>query len=339
MMPSESSPGALRRALVPVLKIAVSSALLYWLLHGTDMARLWAYARKASIGWLALALALYLLQLLVSAWRWELLLRAQHIGVGWPSLVASYLVANFFNNFLPSNIGGDVVRIRDSAVHTGSKTLATTVVLFDRGIGLMGLVLVAAVGASTVAGSGRFPIPGLPWMLWIGLLGAAAVAAPVVMLPDGVGRLLQPLRFFHAEWVGTRIANFTGALDRFRQRPSSLVGCFGGAILVQALLVGFYLAIVQSMHIPVTARHLAIIVPISFIVQMLPVSVNGFGVREWTFTVFFARLGVANPRESAVVVSFMGAALMLLFSLSGAVVYVARAARRYQLAEESEAAV
>ena len=61
---------------------------------------------------------------------------------------ASYLVAGFFNNFLPSNIGGDVIRIRDTARPARSKTLATTVVLVDRGLGLMGLVLVAALGAT-----------------------------------------------------------------------------------------------------------------------------------------------------------------------------------------------
>jgi uncharacterized membrane protein YbhN (UPF0104 family) len=333
---SQSSPGRLRQALVLAAKILVSTALLYWLLHGTDLARLWAYARKASPVWLTAAMGLFLLQLLVSAWRWELLLLAQRVAVGWRALVASYLVASFFNNFLPSNIGGDVIRIRDSAMHTQSKTLATTVVLFDRGIGLMGLVLVAAIGASSVAASGALPIVGLQWLLWGGLALGACIALPVLMLPDGVGRLLQPLRFLHAEWVGERINKFTTALDRFRQRPRSLAGCFVGAIAVQLLLVGFYLAIAHSMHIGVAARHLAIIVPVSFIVQMLPVSVNGFGVREWTFTVFFARFGIANPRESAVVVSFMGAALMMLFSLSGAAVYLWRGASRYQLPEPEE---
>ncbi|MGE5358245.1 MAG: lysylphosphatidylglycerol synthase transmembrane domain-containing protein [Bacteroidales bacterium] len=335
-MQSESSPGRLRQAVVLVAKIVVSTALLYWLLHGTDLARLWLYARKASPAWLTLALGLFLAQLLVSAWRWELLLKAQGTVIGWSSLVASYLVANFFNNFLPSNIGGDVIRIRDSAGHTGSKTLATTVILFDRGIGLMGLILVAAIGATAVAGSRTSPIAGLHWLLWAGLAGGAAIAAPVLLLPDGVARLLQPLRYLHAEWVGERITKFTTALENFRQQPRSLAGCFLGAIVVQALLVGFYLAIAHSMHIPVAARHLAILVPVSFIVQMLPVSVNGFGVREWTFTVFFARFGIANPRESAVVVSFMGAALMMLFSLSGAAVYLARGARRYQFAEAEE---
>ena len=65
--------------------------------------------------------------------------------------------------------------------------------------------------------------------------------------------------------------------------------------------------------------------PISFIVQMLPVSMNGFGVREATFGFYFTRLGL--PLESALLVSFIGAALILLFSLSGGIVYLARLRR------------
>jgi len=84
-------------------------------------------------------------------WRWGLLLGAQDVHVSHTALLSSYLVAIFFNNFLPSNIGGDVVRIRDTARPARSKTLATTVILIDRVLGMLGLVLVAAIGA-TVAG-------------------------------------------------------------------------------------------------------------------------------------------------------------------------------------------
>jgi hypothetical protein len=86
--------------------------------------------------------------------------------------------------------------------------------------------------------------------------------------------------------------------------------------------VAFYVAITYSMHIPIQAWHLAVIVPVSFIVQMAPVSLNGFGVREATFAFYFTRLGL--PLESALMVSFVGAALIMLFSLSGAAAYIGR---------------
>jgi glycosyltransferase 2 family protein len=321
---NDSSPGNPSRAraiLVPCLKAAVSVALLALLFSKVDVRRLWTVARTASIPWLVGALALYLAMILVSAWRWGLLLRAQHILYPFRGLTSSFLVATFFNNFLPSNIGGDVIRIADTAPTAGSKTLATTVVLIDRGLGLLGLVLVAALGASAGLGPAKVGPVG-PGVLWAGFGLAAMLATPALLNPEGFTRILQPLRVLHPEWVDERLGRLTAALARFKESPASLASCFVGAIGVQVILVAFYLAIAHSLEIPITFAQLAVIVPISFVVQMVPVSMNGFGVREATFGFYFTRLGL--PLESALLVSFIGAVLVLLFSLSGGVAYLAR---------------
>lgn len=323
-----SSGSAGRAVLLSCLKIAVSAGLLALLFSRVDVGRLWAVARQASTTWLAGALCLYAMMVLASAWRWGLLLTAQDVKLPFRTLASSFLVATFFNNFLPSNIGGDVVRVADTAPAAGSKTLATTVVLIDRGIGLLGLVLIAAVGATTtsrLADGG--PVP--PLMLWVGFSAAMVLLAPALLKPHAFARLLHPLRLLHPQWVDERLARLTAALSRFGKAPGALAACFGGAILVQGVLVAFYLAVAHSMRIPIGFAELAVIVPISFIVQMLPVSMNGFGLREATFGFYFTRLGL--PLESALLVSFVGAALIMLFSLSGAVAYVSRGRRSVEL--------
>jgi uncharacterized membrane protein YbhN (UPF0104 family) len=323
-MPDETTPASTaRRVLVITAKVAVSAALLTFLFSKIDIGRLWASARKASVPWLMAALGVQAINLIASTWRWQLLLTAQDVKLKNRTLLGSYLVATFFNNFLPSNVGGDVIRIRDTAAATQSKTLATTIVLVDRALGLMALVLISAVGATAAArlyGSGASPI--WPSWLWAFFVVAAAITAPVVYAPEGFGRLLQPLTVVHPEWVGTRIDKLTATLSRFRERPGALAGCFSGAVFVQGLMVAYYLTVVYALRIPITASELAVIVPISLVVQMLPVSVNGLGLREATFSFYFGRLGL--PIESAVLLSLMGAALLLVFSLSGAAVYVSR---------------
>jgi uncharacterized protein (TIRG00374 family) len=306
---------------MPAAKALVSIGLLVLLFTRVDAARLWEVARTASAAWLGAALALYLVMILVSAWRWGLLLSAQNIRLPFTKLTSSFLVATFFNNFLPSNIGGDVIRVADTAPAAGSKTIATTVVLIDRGIGLLGLVLIAALGATLGhrLGSESGISPGI---LWLGFGTASILATPALVAPDKFMRLLRPLRVLNPGWVDERISRMTNALARFRDSREALAGCFVGAVAVQAVLVGFYLAVALSMRIPVGFAELAVIVPITFIVQMLPVSMNGFGVREATFGFYFTRLGLSL--ESALLVSFMGAALIMLFSLSGGLVYLAR---------------
>jgi uncharacterized membrane protein YbhN (UPF0104 family) len=326
MTAPNADPHPARRFVLLAVKIAVSIILLTVLLSRIDAGRLWESARKASLAWLAVALGIYFINVLASVWRWRLLLGAQQVAVRARTLLASFMVAQFFNNFLPSNIGGDVIRIRDSAKFTGSTTLATTVILADRVIGLIGLVLVAALGATMVTGiAGHVPSPIWPSWLWAGFVIATIVSAPAVLVPDGVGRLLQPLTVFHPEWVGDRIENLTAALYRFRDRPSAIVSCFGGAVFVQASIVVYYIAVAHALHVGVAPWDLAVIVPLSFIVQMLPVSVNGFGVREATFSFYFTRVGL--PMESALLTSLVAQALIMLFSLTGAAVWFARGHR------------
>jgi len=258
---------------------------------------------------------------LISAWRWQRLLQVQHVSVSFTHLTGSFLVATFVNNFLPSNIGGDVIRIRDTAAATGSRTRATTIILLDRVIGLFGLVFVAALGATIATELGDTE-PFNPTWLWLGLAAGSVGFVVVLLSPRLVGRLLTPLRVFHQEWVGLQISRLVHALEKFAQAPWALLQCFTGSLLSQGVIVCFYSAIAYAMHVPIPAVHLAVLIPMSFVVQMLPLSVNGFGVRESIFVFYFARLGL--PRESAIALSLLGAAMVMLFSVSGAVVMAVR---------------
>ncbi len=321
MTPPAAPPASkVRTTIVFALKVVVSVGLLALLVSRSDAPRLWAYVKTASVAWLMAALGLYLLMVLASAWRWGLLLTAQGVVVPARTLTGSFLVATFFNNFLPSNIGGDVIRIADTAKPAGSKTLAATVVLVDRGIGLLGLALLAAVAGTVVGDTGASPVSAS--LLWAGFGAATLAAAPALLAPAWLIRLLGPLRRLNPEWVGARLNRLTGVLENFRQAPVALAGCFAGAVLVQVILVGFSAAIAHAIGVSIDPWHMAVLVPVSFLVQMLPVSVNGFGLREATFSFYFARLGL--PIEAALVISLLGAGLVMLFSLSGAVIYVVR---------------
>ena len=282
--------------------------------------------RRASVTWLVVALGIYAVNLLVSTWRWHLLLHAQEVAIRRRSLLGSFLVATFFNNFLPSNIGGDVIRISDTAGPARSKTRATAVVLTDRALGLMALVLVAATGASVAAAVHPAALPIWPVYLWAGFLAFVAAASPAAIAPDGFGRMLRPLTVIHPEWVGNRIDKLTDVLSRFRARPGALASCFGWAIFVQATVVVFYFAVSYALHLNLSLSDLAVIVPLSFIAQLLPVSVNGFGVREATFSFYFTRVG--QPLESALLISLVPQALIMICSLAGAAVFVSRTRAR-----------
>src|SRR5204863_4168355 len=171
--------------------------------------------------------------------------------------------ALFFNNFLPSSIGGDVVRIADTAKVARSKTLAATVVLADRTMGMMALVLIAAVGVTLVTSGGHAPLPVWPSWLWAGFTSGMLLGGFMLWSPDGVGLILRPLTVLHPEWVTGRIGSITTALQRFRNHIGAVVACFGGAVLVQVLTVVFAWATARALRIPVGAFDLAVVVPLA----------------------------------------------------------------------------
>jgi uncharacterized membrane protein YbhN (UPF0104 family) len=322
MSHDQPESSSLRRYGMLALKLSVSIILLVVLFSRIDVAQLWQTARLASASWLLAAVGVFGLSTVAAAWRWNLLLKAQHVEITLRSLLGSFLVATYFNNFLPSNIGGDFIRISDTARYTNSKTLATTVVLMDRILGLIALVFVAALGATAIGRLHHAAAPIWPVWLWAGFLGGAAVTTPAVFAPVGFGKLLRPLTVFHPEWVGGRIETLTGALAKFGADPGALIRAFMGAILVQGALVVFYFAVSYALHLDTPFWDLAVVVPMSFVVQLLPVSVGGFGVREAFFSYYFHRIG--QPIEDAVLLSLVAQALLILFSLSGLGVYVWR---------------
>lgn len=308
------------RPAVFAAKLAVSLGLLWWVLAGVDLGELMRALLAARPSWLALAVGAYTAMLAISVWRWQLLLAAQQVQVPARTLWQSWLVALFFNNFLPSNIGGDVWRIADTATAAGSKTLATTVVLVDRALGLAALVVIAATAAAAGAWLG-LPLPGLGW-LWLGAGAALASAVPFLVVPRLLAVALRPVRATGHEWSIERATRVESAFQRFRARPGALAGALAGAGAVQAIIVVYYLAAARSLGLELPLLLAAVLVPVSLAAQMVPVSINGFGVREAVFVYFFTRVGLTA--ESAVALSLLATLLAMVLSLAGGVVFVAR---------------
>ena len=303
-----------------LVRVGVSIAALALVLRSVDLGLLWMRVRAMSPMWLLLAVAAYLFMLTISVWRWHRLLHAQHIEVPRKRLLESTWVSLFFNNFLPSNIGGDVIRIADTAPAAGSKTLATTVILVDRALGLVALVIVATGGALLASLRG-IHVPGERW-LWVATVAGLVAAVPVIAIPKLVGHLLTPVRALDRPWVTERAQRLEDAVVKFRAAPGALAGAFAGALAVQVSLVLFYLLSARGLSIPLPIFLGAVLIPVSLAVQMVPVSIGGFGVREAVFAFFFVRFGL--PSDAGVALSLVSTGLTMIISMVGGVIFLSR---------------
>ncbi len=310
----------MKRAALLTLKIGVSLALLTYLFSTTDLRALEDRVRTADLLDLLGAVLFYSAMLALAAWRWRLLLAGLGRTAPMRQLTASYLIATFFNNFLPSNIGGDIVRVRDGSKLTGSTTSSLAVVGIDRILGFGALYLLAAIAF----GMAPAPVRGLAGARAV-LLGLAllfAVLAYVFFRPGTAGRLMEVSRLNSIGWARERFETVQGAVHAYRERVGVIWAAAAASLAVQALAVLYYLAVARALGIPLPASAAFLMVPLCTLLQALPVSFNGWGLREGLFALYFSQIGL--PRASALAFSLVGAGLMVLLSLSGAVVWMTR---------------
>jgi uncharacterized protein (TIRG00374 family) len=309
-----------KRSALLVLKLSVSVALLAYLLSTTDLQALTQRLRASDAMLLGAAMVLYGAILGLSTWRWRLLLRAQGYEAPIADLSASYLVATFFNNFLPSNIGGDVIRIRDSSRLTGSTTTSLAVVAIDRIVGL-GALYALAVAAYLLGGADVRRLAGAtPVLLLLGLV--FAFLAYVFFRPGIARRLMEISRLSRLGWARKQFEIVQAAVHVYRARVGAVWAAFAASVGLQALVVLYYFNVARSLHIPLPLDAAFLIVPLCTLVQTVPVSFNGWGIRESVFILYFGQVGL--PKESALAFSLLGAGLIVLMSLSGAVVWTSR---------------
>ena len=125
---TKQSVASKKRLILTAIKCVVSGSLIYWIVRGSNLGEIFMAVRSANTPLLLLGFSLNFVGIYVSAHRWRVLLKAQGVNVSFPFLLKSYLVGIFFNNFLPSTIGGDAVRAYDSWRVGKSKAGAVTVV-------------------------------------------------------------------------------------------------------------------------------------------------------------------------------------------------------------------
>ncbi len=317
------APGrmAKKKTLSFLLKLAVSAALLvvFFLLKKISFSAIGRELATVSWGWLILAFSLNAIGLLASAYRWRILARALGDDIPLGFLVRSYLVGQFFNNFLPTRFGGDVVRIWDGSKYSRSLVRSSAVVLVDRATGIIVLFLFA-LGASLFRLDMARRIP----VIWAALLlGTAGLLAVALFFLPSAGRLIERLPakgFFHK--VRATILELRSTILAYRQAPRAFTAATIWAIVLQLNVLVYYFLIGKALHLSIPLLDYFIFIPIVLLIQTLPISVNGWGVREASYISIFAFYGITGA--AAVSFSLIEVAFGLVVGLAGGAIYVAR---------------
>lgn len=317
----------MRRIVLSTLKMLVSAALLYLALRKVDFLELGSRFNVASLGWIALAIAATLLQIFVGVLRWREISAECGAPLALTQATRYNLIGAFFNQTLPSSIGGDAMRLWLVARAGAGWRAATYSIFVDRAIGLIALSIVI--------------VASLPWsyrlisdpagrsaLLFVDF---AALAGGVGFLV--LGRLNWP---WLKRWWGTHHLHACSVIANHvlfcRKRGPKIASL---SLLVHVLTVVIAWCVVRSIAAPVLFGQLVQLVPPVMLITMVPISIAGWGVREATMGLAFGYAGLMS--NEGVNVSLLFGAVYFVVGAFGGLVWILSAEKAAQVSPLTEA--
>ena len=310
----------MRRILFSTIKILISAALLYLALRKVNLLDLASRIHIASLGWIGAAIAVTFLQIFMGVLRWCQI--SAECGAPLPTRQAMRfnLIGTFFNQTLPSSIGGDAVRLWLVARAGAGWRAATYSIFVDRAIGLIALAIII--------------VTSLPWSYNLisnpdGRL--ALLFVDFAALAGGVGFLILGMLqwpWLKRWWVTHHIHACAVIANRviFSHRRGPKIAVL--SLLVHVLTVVIAWCVVQSIAAPVTFGQTFQVIPPVMLITMLPISIAGWGVREATMGLAFGYAGLMT--NEGVNVSLLFGAVSFIVGAFGGLVWIFSAEKAAQ---------
>ncbi len=302
----------MRPFLILSVRILVSLALLYLALRGINFAVIQSRLSQINLGWIAIGLAITVVQIFLGALRWREI--SQLCGAPLTDLQAFRynMIGAFFNQTLPSSIGGDAVRLW-LVNRTGAGWRAATYsILTDRAIGLIALALII--------------VASLPWSY--GMIAdsngrLALVLVDFAALSGGLGFLLLghlPWTWLKTWWPTKHIHACSVIANKviFHRRSGPKIAVLSLSIHVLAVVIAW--CAVRSISAPADFEQVFMLIPPIMLITMMPISIAGWGVREATMMVAFGYAGLAQT--DGTVVSILFGAVSFIVGCVGGLVWI-----------------
>lgn len=310
----EAAPSRSVSVLKVLIRIGVGGGLVAALVWRGDLESIANALSRVRPGYIAIAVALMVSVLVVSAFRWRIFLRELAIELPFGTLIRLYFVGTFFNAFLPTGVGGDAFKAFRLGRGARSLAHAFASVVLDRFAGVVGLAIIGLIAvAARIAGGDRGAVVGVA-----ALLAAVIITVTIVLLTQGE-RLLG---HGGSTWFGIRpkLRSLFKAIATAGRKPRAARWAVLGGLIAQSLVLGAHLSLAKALDLSVPAAVLAAILVIATVAATAPITINGLGVREAAWVWSLGLYGVSSGHAVAYAILVLGVALAS--SAIGGIVYV-----------------
>lgn len=308
---------ATKKRLSLFLKVGVSVVALAFMVYKVDVAQLASAAAQAKPVWILASAFVVVLSVIVSGWKWQVTLAATGKHLSLKRAIEIYLIGFFFNNFLPSSAGGDVMRIYEAGREIDDMPAATASVVVERIVALTVpagfLGIFALPFENSLAVNATLVTLVLPTILGIAillLLSNDKMAKKLVASTAGE-------RFASAaEWVD-RAVTHSRAIVR---NPKTMFYLTLQTVFFHVLVALVIYYIFLALSSPVSIAAAILYSSVAMKVTMIPISISGHGLREMGFSYFFALAGVLEA--NSVLCSLLFFVVVAAVTLPGGLLFV-----------------
>ena len=301
----------MKKSWMNVLRILISVGALAFLFWKIGLGETLDVLRRADLRYLVAAFLLFVLSLIIRAYRWLVLLRSLDPSIPFGRLVRLYFVGQFFSSFLPSQFGGDVIRALELTQDTDSSAAIGTVLL-DR---MSGLMVLFVIGLAVLPFHASQMQPWLVWLL-IGVSGGGLAAGALVLEGRFLRRLTGHLPSALSLAGQGSLAKIYAAVTNCGWR--AVLGAFGVSAVFNVANVVINWLCGQAVGAGIGLGYFCAVTPLLSISGLVP-SIGGWGVRETVSTAIFAPAGI-DPNVSAALGASLGG-VTLAAGLVGGVLY------------------
>lgn len=300
------------------MRVCFSIALLALLLFYVDFdGTLMLVANLRSELFIA-AFAMAMLNRIISAYRWYVLLYGKNPGVTFGLIIRLSFTSIFLGMFLPGSIGTEAIRVYALSREISDVHLSFTSVLLERLTGLFVLLLIVVVVLNWAP-------PGIPQtinvLVWLGLAGLVLGSAALMnqRLRTWIDNIFTEHSLLSFQ---NHVNKIYTCLDTYKRQKMVIAGSIVTAMITQFVRISVVALCGLSLGLDISLIYFAIFVPIIVLIGMLPISIGGLGVAEATFVFLFSLIGV--PVEAAFALGLLFLATNIMIVLPGAWFYVRR---------------
>ena len=304
----------MKRILYAFLRTLISVgliALLLYLMRGNYNKIITIFKQiKGEI--FALSVFAYIATLLVTSLRVKMIILTQGLALSFMEAVNLSFIGIFFNNFLPTSIGGDVVKAYYVSRAGKDRTSAFASIFMDRFLGLVTMIALAAISLVVVGDLAKDRIASR--IVYVSL--AVAVISFTLLFHKGAASRLSPV-FKLVRPLEERLKKLYHTLHSYKNHRQLLIKAMGLSVFSQILYFWSVSLLALSVGANVGIPEIFLRVPIVAVLSLLP-SINGLGVREGAIVLLFSPL---IGRENAFAVSILMLATLMIISLIGGLIY------------------